>query len=356
LEKIAANNVVDGLVLSAKWHDAQTDVTNALQPASPTAGELTSLRREFDGLADAIDGLSDALTAEVAYQMARGNTARTAATLAAIAHGDAPAPELEVARIPRSGTAVTHRVLALWTDATGAAGGGSGASPMARAEPALNAWAARLLGDFGNVRCTFERVSDDDRVLESRALPLRDLSLAPLDVVYGLPEAGSASPGDATSSEIEARILDLAQRAGLGFPPDSRWRIQHARPADLVTNEMTLFDVLEQARAVRRLLATARGVTPQDLAPPSRTPSSALDLGEVEARVAAAEASLRDAHDVIAALTQSSAAASADGLRASIRKLADFGIRVHGIGRSVGRRSRGARGVVAASEKSVGGE
>ena len=52
LEKIAANNVVDGLALSAKWHDAQTNVTNALQPLSPTAGELTSLRREFDGFAD----------------------------------------------------------------------------------------------------------------------------------------------------------------------------------------------------------------------------------------------------------------------------------------------------------------
>ena len=165
-----ARNVVDGLALSAKWHDAQTNVTNALQLLSPTAGELTSLRREFDGLADAIDGLSDALTAEVAYQMARGNTARTAATLAAIAHGDAPAPELEVARIPRSGTAVTHRVLALWSDAPGGTGSASGASPMARAEPSLNAWAGRLLGDFGNVRCTFERVSDDDdRVLESRA-------------------------------------------------------------------------------------------------------------------------------------------------------------------------------------------
>ena len=68
-------------------------------PSSPTTAELASLRLELDGLADAIDGLSDALTAETAYQMARGNTARTAATLAAIAQGDAPPPELEVARI-----------------------------------------------------------------------------------------------------------------------------------------------------------------------------------------------------------------------------------------------------------------
>jgi len=322
LEKIAANNVVDGLVLSAKWHDAQPEVTNALQAVSPTAGELTSLRREFDGLADAIDGLSDALTAEVAYQMARGNTARTAATLAAIAHGDAPAPELEVARIPRSGTAVTHRVLVLWSDPPAAA---SGASPMAQAEPALDGWARKLLGDFANVRCTFERVSGDDQILETRALALRELSLPPLDVVYGMPAAGNAAPDDPTFSETEARVLDLAQRAVLGFPSAGRWRIQHARPIDLGSGELTLFDVLEQARSVRRVLATARGVTPQDLAPPSRRPSSAFDLEELESRVLAAEAALFDAHDAIAALMPASASPSADALRASIRKLAEFG-------------------------------
>src|SRR5262249_26849198 len=160
--------------------------------------------------------------------------------------------------------AVTHRVLALWSDAIGPAGGASGESPMARAEPALNAWAGRLLGDFGNVRCTFERVRDDGAVLETRALRLRELSLAPLDPVYGLPATGSAAPADATASEIEARIVDLAQRIRLGFSPGAQWRIQHARPTDLASGELTLFDVLEQARAVRRLLATARSVTPQD--------------------------------------------------------------------------------------------
>ena len=141
--------------MSAKWHDAQSEVTNALQPVSPTADELASLRREFDGLADAIDGLSDALTAEVAYQMARGNTARTAATLAAIAQGDAPAPELEVARIPRSGTAVTHRVLLLWSGTTGAGGARRRwRGPSRRSTPGQ----ASCSAISRSVRCTFERV------------------------------------------------------------------------------------------------------------------------------------------------------------------------------------------------------
>ena len=324
VEKIAANNVVDGLALSAKWHDAQAAVINALQPVNPTAGELVSVRREFDGLADAIDGLADALTAEVAYQMARGNTSRTAATLAAIAQGDAPAPELEVARIPRSGTAVTHRVLLLWSGATGPAGApATSASPMARAEPVLNAWAGKLLGDFGNVRCTFERVGEGGAVLESRALKLGELPLASLDVVYGVPATGSASAAGATSTDIEARVLHLAQKVALGFSP--QWRLRHARPADLANSELTLFDVLEQARAARRLLATARGMTPQDLSPPSRSPTSALDLEELQRRVVKAEASLRDARAALAPLAQPGAGSTADALRASILKLADFG-------------------------------
>jgi len=321
VEKIAANNVVDGLALSAKWHDSQSEVTNALQPVSPTANEVASLRREFDGLADAIDGLSDALTAEVAYQMARGNTARTAATLVAITQGDAPAPELEVARIPRSGTAVTHRVLLLWCGPTGAAG----ASPMARAEPALNAWAGKLLGDFAHVRCTFERTGEGGEVLESRALSLSELPLAPLDLVYGVPATGSALPAEATSSDVEARIVDLAQRARLGFAPGSTWRLQHARPTDLAIGELTLFDALEQARAARRVLATARGATPQDLSVPSRTATSALDLEELEARVVGAETALRGAHDALAPLAPPASAASADALRTAILRLGDFG-------------------------------
>jgi hypothetical protein len=324
VEKIAANNVVDGLALSAKWQDSQAAVLNALQPVSPTAGELVSLRRELDGLADAIDGLADALTAEVAYQMARGNTSRTAATLAAIAQGDAPAPELEVARIPRSGTAVTHRVLLLWSGATGPAGAAAtSTSPMARAEPALNGWAGHLLGDFGNVRCTFERVGEGGVVLESRALTLDELPLAPLDVVCGMPAAGNAAAAGTTSTEIEARVLYLAQKVALGFSP--QWRIRHARPTDLADDELTLFDVLEQARAARRLLATARGMTPQDLSPPSRTSTSALDLAELEGRVVQAEASLRDAQAALATLAQPAAGASADALRTSILQLADFG-------------------------------
>ena len=196
----------------------------------------------------------------------------------------------------------------------------------ASAEPMLNAWAAKLLGDASKVRCTIERVDEAGMVLETRRMKLSALPLAPLDVVYGVPTTGGAASNDATANDIEVRIADLAQRTQLGFAPGARWRIQHARPTDLAAGELTLFDVLEQARAARRLLTTARGVMPQDLSPPSRTSTAVIDLVELEQRVTSAEASLRDAQRALVALVQSSVAPGAGALSAAILKLGDFGL------------------------------
>ena len=118
VEAIAANNVVDGLELRRKWDavkdnpDASADFLSALNPPPATA-ERTTLRNELNALDDAVDAVSDAVVAESVYQAVRGNTARTASTLDAIARGEAPPPELEVVRTPRSGVALTHRVVTL---------------------------------------------------------------------------------------------------------------------------------------------------------------------------------------------------------------------------------------------------
>ncbi len=264
MEAVAANNVVDGQVLAQMWQDSPGHVRDHMQPSDPavpplTADQLTTIGRELDRLVDAIDGLTDALTAEAAYQMARGNTSRLASTLTAISKGDAPPPELEVARTPRSGTALTHRVLVLFSGAPAVSPGwlGADASVRASCEPMLNAWASKLLGDATKVRCTIERLVAG-AVAETRKLPLNTLQIAPLDMVYGVEaEIGEAPTG--SLGEIEQYVLYQAKRIPGGFDPRASLRLQHARPADLAPGEITLFDVLEQARALRRLLARARG-------------------------------------------------------------------------------------------------
>ena len=323
LEAIAANNVVDGLVLHRKWQENRTAITARVQ-ADATVTELAALASELDALGESIDATSDALTAEAAYQMVRGNTARTAGTLNAIANGDAPPPELEVTRTPRSGVAVTHRLLVLFGGKPAATPGWPAAaqSPRAAAEPMLNAWAAGLLGDPRKVRCTVERLDEaTGAVVETRTLALSALALAPLDVVYGVePIARAGQP-----SELEQRVLYQVRRPE-GFAETARLRIDHARPADLAARELTLLDVLEQARAVRRLLALARAADPEDLTPPERATVDAIDVVEFEARVVKAEAGLLAAHKALDALVKKGVAAAGESLRTALLKLGGFGL------------------------------
>ena len=323
VESIAANNVVDGLVLNQKWQDEKQTVTDRLQSAGATADDLTKVGRELDGLADSIDAVSDALTAETAYQMVRGNTSRLASTLNAIATGDAPAPELEVARTPRSGIPLTHRVLQLFSGKPPVATGWAAASTSARAtaEPMLNGWLAKLLGTPKKVRCTVEMLDGAGAVLETRKLLLSDLKLAPLDVVFGVePLAGVGQV-----SEIEQRILYQARLGSSGFPQQARLRVQHARPTDLGAQELTLLDVLEQARRVRRLLTTARAADSEDLNPPERGEAGDVNLTELNARVTKAEKALKAAHKALDTLVKKGAAAESDALRAALLKLGGFG-------------------------------
>ena len=73
------------------------------------------LEAELDALADSVDAVSDALMAESVYQVVRGNPLRAASTVESIAGGETPPPELEVVRTPRTGIALTHRLVTLFS-------------------------------------------------------------------------------------------------------------------------------------------------------------------------------------------------------------------------------------------------
>ena len=333
VDTIAAENVVDGLVLHRRWKEERNVVIAEVSAAGLGTSDLSAISSILDRLGDMIDGLGDALTAETAYQMVRGNTSRTASTLAAIAQGDAPPPELDVAKTPRSGTSLTHRLLLLMSGPNVNTPGWISAAARARsnAEPMLNFWAFKLLGDGSKIRCTIERVVDATEatgaVVETRKLPLTELGLAPLDLVYGVEAANTTAQPGMTLSDIEQQVLYHAKRKTGGFDPVATLRLQHARPSDLAAGEITLFDALEQARAVRRLLGVARGADPEDLNPPERTGQGVIDLVELDARVVRAENALNAAHialqNLIARITTTT---TAEMLRPALLKLGAFGI------------------------------
>src|SRR5262249_27112330 len=156
-------------------------------------------------LDDSVDALSDALLAESVHHAVQGNPLRTASTLDAIASGEAPPPELDVVQTPRTGIALTHRLVALFGGPPAVSREWQApAGPVrADAEPYLNSWVARLLGNPANVRCVVERLDPTtSAVLESKELRLNELHLSPLDCVYAPDGSRQAGP-----SEIERRIL-----------------------------------------------------------------------------------------------------------------------------------------------------
>ena len=269
-ESVAANNVVDGLALYAQY-DAQRN------PQPPL---FTRCAAVLDELGDAIDALADALVAETAHQAVRGNTARSAATLQAIAAGDRPPPELEVARTPRSGIAVTHRVLVLFADKAPAASGWPPAarSPRALAEPRLDAWAARLLGAATAVRLSVERVVAD-AVSTVHSLRLADLDIRPLDIV-----ALAASTSAGATPELDALVVDAARLKFGVEAPGETLRIDPRRAADWPPGDRSLADLRELATRARQLIGNARALDARDLRSLRAAGASGIDAAEFEAR------------------------------------------------------------------------
>lgn len=329
VEAIAANNVVDGLELRRKWDDVKNNAAtsaaflSSLNPP-PTAGEQKALLNELNALSEAVDSVSDAVIAESVYQAVRGNTARIAGTLDAIARGEAPPPELEVLRTPRSGLALTHRLVTLFSGNPDATPGWGPLAQSARAsaEPHLNAFAARLLGSPERVCCIVEQLDPKtQQPLASRLVRLNELQLAPLDFIYAI-EGGSKSQ----RSEIEQRILYLIARRPDGFPASSELRINPGRTASIAVTDLSYGEFTELLRTARKLLTNVRPLDAADLNLPERTQPSGVDLPELETRAKRAEQALRQALQKLQTLLSTTATANLETLRAAMLELAEFGI------------------------------
>ncbi len=289
--------VVDGLALATKWRD---DPDSLIAPTDPRRAPAEKI---LDPLEDAVAAAADAVNAEGAFQMIRGNPARAGATLDAISSGQAPPPDLGFIRTPRTGTGLTHRV-AIVFDATTAANPPGWAdratSPRATADPVLDAWAGRLLGPATGISAHVEELDHDGQVTTIHVVTLPDLGLTPIDLVWA---TGGA---DRIPQEVAARVLDAAGVTG---------RVDLSRAAG------GLGDLVEVATRAQRLLAGARPLNGADLQPPHAEPVPGQDLEELEQRVVAAETAFAAAHSAL-----SQAVADGTGIREAMLRVASFGV------------------------------
>ncbi|HEX6052710.1 MAG TPA: hypothetical protein VFZ21_25770, partial [Gemmatimonadaceae bacterium] len=286
--------VVDGLTLALKWRDTPDSVL------PPSHALHARAKKVLDALEVAVDAAADAVNAEGAFQIVRGNFARAAASLDAISSGQAPPPDLAFLGTPRTGTALTHRVAMFvpadpsdnppgWADRA--------SSPRAQADPALDAWAGRLLGPATGI--TARVVVDGDA--EPRVVSLTALELTPIDFVWATEGADGVPP------EIAARLLHAAGVAS--------GRVDLSRAAG------GFGDLVELGARAHRFLAGARPMDGADLLPPHAEPARGLDLDELEERTAAAEQALAAAHEALAqALTDGT------GIGQAMLRVASFGV------------------------------
>ncbi|HEX2229856.1 MAG TPA: hypothetical protein VHM64_22200, partial [Candidatus Binatia bacterium] len=327
LESVPAAQVVDGLKLFRRWKAEPTFLRDTLRVTPPpTVAELVAVEAELSLLGQAADAVSDAVLAESVHQVVRGNSVRAAATLDAVERGEAPPPELEVLRTPRSGSAFTHRVVVLCATDSSVPQWPAGADlPRAAAEPALNAWVAKLLGDPRHVRCRLERLdSATSAAVPLREVRLSELKLSPLDIFYA-----SESTDELHQSDVEQEILYEARRSTPDLPIDAILQINPDRDPSWPMSDLSWAEYTQLAESARRCISGCRPLQAADLTVDQINAETdtiqGIDTAELRQRADAVVARLRAA---ATALDGSLAAVSAplDELRAAMLALVRFGI------------------------------
>jgi WD40 repeat protein len=292
--------------------------------------EFYAIFQELLSLEDIADSVSDLLIAESFYHAVQGNRMRAGASLNSLSHGETIPTDFGVVQTPRTGTALTHRLLVLFGTSRIENSQKWSVSPRAIAEPRLNAWVAKLLGDPNRVcyRATFQCVDPDhpidpldssqpNLVQKTVSGTLADLNLAPLDVLYL-----AIGSENAQQSEIEQRLVYYLQRKYFlnESSTDSDWikiRNQFQKAPSSVTIQLifsreqhdcqskttflTIPELLEVARAVREIVAGSRAIDARDLTQSSASGDSHINENELNLRANTAvenleqlRASLRD--------------------------------------------------------------
>lgn len=304
LESVGARDVVDGVALLAAWEAGAAGVFTALDARlaalDPPGAALSNedkarLADALNDAADLADSVSDLLLAEGAHQIAQGNPARAAAAMA-VADKQAMPVQTQVGRTPRGGASYTQRLVAVCP----AAAAGWPDDRRARAEPALNAWLAALLGDPARYLFTaqVQRLGPDGQPAidaDPVSAGAAALGLSPLSLV--LLAQGEAAPGPAGRAEtglrgavgaaLFAAVAQPAGVTGLDILPESAGAIGFAPFEAFATTLKALLDKIRFA--TRKDLVRLDNEIEKTLQP-SMGEYAGVDVAEIVQRADAAVA------------------------------------------------------------------
>jgi hypothetical protein len=330
MEAIAAQNVVDGLALQKRYRKAMGAVPaprwdeesipfGKIGLPAVNSSEFQAIVAELRDLDDSIDAVSDAVTAESVHQAALGNTMRVGATLDAVAGGEAPPPELEVVRTPRTGTAVTHRLVMLLPESMSApAWPVDSLQVRALVEPRLNAWAAGILGDPRRIRCRAEYIVNGVATA-SAEFTLDGLAISPLDLLW-MADAGERAAEGALEQRIRYKLLEKRPAA---VPANAVVRLDLGRASTWGPEILSVAEAGAFARSIAQLISSARSLDSCDLEPPETADALGIEVSELASRTDRLVSAFQNAHSRLKALTATPASAAED-LRTALLTLSYF--------------------------------
>ncbi|MBB2701484.1 UNVERIFIED_ORG: hypothetical protein GGI66_006205 [Rhizobium esperanzae] len=302
-EQVLPRDVIDGEQAWSAWRrwkggtagDGLRQLYDAL---------FSNIDAEMAGIDGLVEAVADLLVADGVHSIVTGNHRRAAASLNAIATGGTLPSGIDVVKTPRSGQAITHKVIIPLGAARAGNDGWSDAAPRAKLMPALENWARGLLGPANKWTISLQSEGPPQSISVAELVP----PICALDVI------SEVSGGSGELSPLAERIIALAgtKRA---IVEDRNW-------TRLLALAATAKDVLVACRSLTRadLQRPDDPGSPRPTADDVKTIRESFDalLKEVATAVETLEQAFEDGAD--------EPAADADILRASLRQLAGYGI------------------------------
>lgn len=259
IEAIAAMNVVDGLKLVR--HVERSAVKTypwglTTLPAPTDATQAPAIDAATAHIRDVNDAVADLVLAEGVHQAVLGNYDRSAGTLDAFGKGGFP-PEVDVVRTPRTGTALTLRVAIHFDpDATANPLAPIPLTPLASAEPGLNAWLARRMPLPADVGCVVTFVDRTTGAAPPIFVRQSDLGLQPIDLVYRM-QTG-VDPSLRFLDECVLQFIHTAHNPRIGAPISIEYTTRSA-------GHVTFFELQALVNSLHALTVASRPLQPSDL-------------------------------------------------------------------------------------------
>lgn len=281
-ESLPLRDVADGLQISRllKTTDFKAGIVFKAN------AHKTEVLKIAISLAEVFDAAGDLLTAETVFQITQNRIDQGGDILRSLRDADTLPPNLEVAQQPRSNRlSLTNRIgICLpevpgdfWDNTRPAAQKTSREklswkksiphSPRSMAEPALNAWLARLFGKPEDTCCAISSHDADGNESATLIISLDELNLQAIDFLY----LASLPADNDGMLELEKRLV-RAYRLHPNVPQGGSTRIDY-HPSGATARPLAR--LLPLARAIGRMLEKLRPLNALDCQPPTVNSSTA---------------------------------------------------------------------------------